>query len=106
MSILLRKLTHVIVLLLAALAMPAQTSGPQRTKAEAKVIADSIRAKLARRANFAVLTKQYSEDEITRNKGGKYQAVVKGTIDPEFENFVLGLSLHHISKPFATKYTM
>jgi peptidyl-prolyl cis-trans isomerase D len=56
-------------------------------------------------ANFGKLAQKYSEDSLSRSKGGELEWFSAGTLDPAFEKAVAGLSkIGEISPPIKTAY--
>ena len=68
---------------------------------EKKERIESIAQEIAQGLGFAEAAKQYSED-VTAANGGELDWFTPGTLVPEFEDQVTGLSIGQISTPFKT----
>jgi foldase protein PrsA len=64
-------------------------------------LANEIYAKLKGGAKFAALAKQYSQDDSSKNSGGKLTAK-KGQLVPKFEEVAFALKAGELSKPVNT----
>jgi peptidyl-prolyl cis-trans isomerase D len=71
-------------------------------KAKADDLVKQLRA--AKGANFAEMVKKYSEDPASKDKGGEYDGVVRGQMDPEFEKAAFSLKVGEIGDPVKTVY--
>ena len=58
-------------------------------KFEAK--ANDILKQVKAGGDFAALAKQYSDDPGSKDKGGEYEGVVRGQMDPAFEQAAFAL---------------
>lgn len=61
------------------------------TRAEKRAKAEELLARVKAGEDFAQLAKQYSEDPGSKDKGGLYQNIRKGSFIPEFETVALSL---------------
>jgi len=75
-----------------------------RSDAEAKALADSILARIAKGEDFAALAKQYSDDPGSKDKGGDLGYFGKGQMVPEFENAAFSLPAGEVSEPIKSMY--
>lgn len=60
----------------------AQGQGLERTKEEARALAESIQLKIKQGAKFSTLASQYNDDSVAKNKKGDIGFVDESTIDP------------------------
>lgn len=75
----------------------------ERTSEEALKIAKEVKAKLDGGADFAAITKEYSDDTNTKETGGEYKDKAIGTFElGEFEKAAHTLPLNTISDPVET----
>ncbi len=65
-----------------------QTQQPIRDDAVAKKLADSLLTAIKAGANFTALALQYSDDQVSKIKGGDLGNFAQGTMVPEFNDFV------------------
>ncbi|MDE2148896.1 MAG: SurA N-terminal domain-containing protein [Gammaproteobacteria bacterium] len=64
-----------------------------------------VAAELKQGNGFAELAKRYSDDSLTKNKGGELGWVRKGMIDPDFEQALFALDKPgEVSRPVKTKF--
>src|SRR5450755_397803 len=75
-----------------------------KSDATVKAKAEDLVKQLRAGANFADLAKKYSEDPSSAQKGGEYDAVVRGQMVPEFEKAAFTLKVNEISEPVKTTY--
>ncbi|EIT85858.1 protein export protein prsA [Fictibacillus macauensis ZFHKF-1] len=90
-------------------AFDEQYKGKEEVKArhilvKEKKLADEIKAKLDKGADFAELVKKYSTDTGTKNNGGDLGYNPKGKMVPEFDKAQFSLKKNEISKPIKTNY--
>jgi peptidyl-prolyl cis-trans isomerase D len=71
-------------------------------KLEAK--ANDILKQVKAGGDFAALAKQYSDDPGSKDKGGEYDGVVRGQMDPAFEQAAFALKPKEISNLVKTQY--
>jgi parvulin-like peptidyl-prolyl isomerase len=94
--------------LIAALAGPVQTSGPQihvrhilvATEAEAQ----TVKKDLDGGADFAAEAKKYSTDTSNKDKGGDLGWFGNGVMVPEFEQAAFTLKVGEVSQPVKTSF--
>jgi parvulin-like peptidyl-prolyl isomerase len=80
------------------------TAGTQRTAAQAKTLADALFQKLKAGADFEALAKSSSDDQRTRNQGGRLPVFTRGATQAEFENVAFTAPVGSVNEPFKTKY--
>lgn len=88
------KVAHILLL------VPREAT-PEQDKA-IKAKADSLRAVLAKGADFAELAKQFSQDPGSAKDGGEMPWIVKGQTLKEFEDTAWALGENEISQPVRT----
>lgn len=82
----------------------ANTGAALRTDAEALARAKDVKDKLAKGGDFTELAKTYSDDEGSKNNGGRYtNAEISGYV-PAFKKAAAELPLHQLSDPVKTEY--
>jgi parvulin-like peptidyl-prolyl isomerase len=91
--------------------LKAQGQDPKKDKDAAKKVAAAyddpekvakqVYAELRKGAKFAALAKKYSQDESTKNSGGKLTAT-KGQVVPLFWKNVAALKTNKVGEPFET----
>jgi foldase protein PrsA len=82
----------------------ASTGAALRTDAEALARVKDVKDKLAKGADFTELAKTYSDDEGSKNNGGRYtNADISGYV-PAFKKAAAELPLHQLSDPVKTEY--
>jgi parvulin-like peptidyl-prolyl isomerase len=79
---------------------PASVS---RGDLEAKGIADRVYARILSGGDFADIARAVS-DAPTGRRGGQIGAFAPGTLDPNFELTIAGLSVGEVSPPFRTRF--
>jgi len=72
--------------------------GSQRSDADALKLAQDVRKQVTP-ANFAKLAAKYSDDALTKNKGGDNGEQSRGGMMPEYEDAALALKAGEISNP-------
>jgi len=73
--------------------------------AKGKTKIDTVYSKLQKGESFASLAKIYSNDNSTKNIGGKLRKFGRGRMVKEFENAAFALQTSHdFSKPFKTRF--
>ncbi len=70
----------------------------------AKTAATKIRAEIQNGADFGAQAQKYSDDESTRESGGKLGPVGRGQMVPAFEEAVFSLKKDEVSQPVKTQY--
>ncbi len=70
----------------------------------AEAEAKKARSELQNGAGFATVAEKYSDDEATKNSGGKLGAVTRGLMVPAFEVVVFNLQKGERSQPVKTPY--
>lgn len=90
--------SHILVML------KDQTGKDLRTKEEALKRALEVKDKLDKGGDFAALAKEYSEDEGSKENGGKYTDADPNQWVENFKNAALTLPLNKISDPIETEY--
>lgn len=76
----------------------------QATKEEGLKKANDIRNELLKGAKFEELAKKYSDDVVSKEKGGDLGIIRKGQTISEFEKEVFNLKPGEISKPIESPY--
>src|SRR5690606_30846628 len=71
--------------------------------AEAKALADTLRARIAGGADFAEVAKENSDDVFSKDKGGELGWFTQDQFGPEFGAEVSGLQDGEVSAPFKTQ---
>jgi len=80
-------------------------SNEDRSEGEARGLADTVERQLkADPASFDGLVLEYSEDPAAAANKGRYYAVKKGQMVPQFEKAAFSLSVGEISAPVETQY--
>ncbi|HEY0828913.1 MAG TPA: peptidylprolyl isomerase [Bacilli bacterium] len=72
-----------------------------RTKEEALRRAQEVKDKLKNGGDFVALTKEYSDDSVSKDYGGKYEKVEVNEFVADFKKAALELPLNTISEPIA-----
>lgn len=80
-----------------------QTSEVRSSK-QAKALADDLRKRLENGEDFALLAKEYSDDNGSALQGGDLGWSPKGQFVPVFEKTLLALKDGEISQPFKTQF--
>lgn len=70
----------------------------------AKAEAEKARSELQNGSSFVTVAEKYSDDEATKNSGGKLGAVTRGLMVPAFEVVVFNLQKGELSQPVKTPY--
>lgn len=81
-----------------------KSSAVGRTKEEAKQLTESLRQRILKGENMAVLAALYSEDPGSAKQGGQLPAFKRGRMVPEFEEVAFSLKPGEISEVFETKF--
>ncbi len=68
----------------------------------AKSEAESIRSEILNDADFVTSVEEYSDDKVTREKGGDLGYVIRGQTLPAFEDVVFSLKKDTLSEPVKT----
>lgn len=74
-------------------------SNKDRTKEEAKALAQEIYTKLQNKEDFEALAKEHSDDEDTKNIGGVKNDVTAGFHEPSFDNAVFNSEPGQLLEP-------
>lgn len=94
--------------ILIALNDPNDTTGATvlRTKEEALVRANEVKAKLDQGEDFAALAKQYSDDPGSKDTGGVYENENMGSTmwDPAFKQAALDQPVGQVGQPFESSF--
>jgi peptidyl-prolyl cis-trans isomerase D len=77
---------------------------PAADEAKIKAQADDLVKQLRAGANFVDMVKKYSEDPGSKDKGGEYDNVVKGQMDPNFEKAAFSQKPMAIGDPVKSAY--
>src|SRR5690606_22068342 len=72
-------------------------------EAEAKALADTLRARIAGGADFAEVAAENSDDAFSKDKGGELGWFTQDQFGPEFGAEVSGLQDGEVSAPFKTQ---
>ncbi|MDO3412903.1 peptidylprolyl isomerase [Saccharibacillus sp. CPCC 101409] len=78
--------------------------GKERTDAEAKKLADEVKAKLDKGEDFAALAKEYSEDPGSAENGGLYEDQPVSNWVEEFKKATLEQKVGVVGDPVKTEY--
>jgi parvulin-like peptidyl-prolyl isomerase len=100
-----RRVRHILVALNAK-GTGVSEKGVTDTKvdfAKSKALADKLYAQLQAGGSFVTLTKKYSQDPGSKDKGGEYTDV-KGTFVKEFEASAFSLDTNEVSKPIKSQF--
>lgn len=92
--------------ILVSLKDPNDTTGTKtlRTKEEALVRINEVKAKLASGGDFAALAKEYSDDPGSKDKEGKYEDVNPSEWDPAFKEAAISQPIGQIGAPFESSF--
>ncbi len=82
---------------------PAATATQAEWEA-ALVAAEKVRSEIQNGADFISETEKYSDDAATNESGGELGAVIRGQMDPAFEEAVFKLQKGELSEPVKTQY--
>lgn len=77
---------------------------PAGDDAKIKAKAEDVVKQLRAGGDFAEMVKKYSEDTGSVAKGGEYDAVVRGQMDPAFEKVAFAIKPMTISDPVKSQY--
>jgi peptidyl-prolyl cis-trans isomerase SurA len=80
------------------------TSSFNRSKEEAKQLAESCRQRILNGESFSVLAALYSEDPGSAKQGGQLAPFGRGKMVPEFEEVAFSLKPGQMSDVFETQY--
>jgi foldase protein PrsA len=86
---------------------PAPAAGAEPTEADweaAKANADKVRAEIMNGTDFVVEARKYSDDAVTKEKGGDLGTISRGQMTPDFEQAVFSLNKNELSQPVKTQY--
>ena len=75
-----------------------------KTKAEARQRAQSILDDIRKGEDFATLAERYSEDSVSRGKGGDLGEFGRGEMVKPFEDAVFAMKPGQLSEPVETEY--
>jgi foldase protein PrsA len=75
-----------------------------RTKEEALKRAKEVQNQLNNGGDFVTLSKEYSEDPGSKDKGGKFENINISQLSPEFKKAAAELPLNQVSDPVETTY--
>ena len=89
---------------LAHILIKVSENADAATKAKAKQHAGEVLEKLKQGANFAQLAAQYSEDVLSKNRGGDLGWVRRETLDKILQKAVNSLKPGQFSEPVLSKY--
>lgn len=76
----------------------------QRSAEQAEALIKEIQDKMKAGGNFDALAKQYSDDSVSKSKGGKIDEYNVGIFGDDFDRAVVSLSKGQISAPVKTQY--
>ncbi|MFO0554408.1 MAG: peptidylprolyl isomerase [Polyangiaceae bacterium] len=76
----------------------------QRSKADAKKLADEVAKKAAAGEDFTSLVKTYSEDEGTKERLGSLGKFKKSEMTPAFSDAAFALAVDAVSSPIETPF--
>lgn len=77
----------------------------ERSKEDARVIAQNVLDTLKNGGDFAALAKKYSEDQFSKDDGGDIYYITAGQIIPEFENAIYATDSGKVyPEPVETNY--
>lgn len=80
------------------------TTATQEQWDAAESEAAKARSELQNGVSFVTVAEKYSDDEATKNSGGKLGAVTRGLMVPAFEVVVFNLQKGEVSQPVKTPY--
>lgn len=90
--------------------MPKNSRDPSAAPTEADwatalALAEKVRKEIQNGADFAEMAKQYSDDPVSKERGGELgQLAQDGSMVKEFENAVFSLKEFEVSQPVKTQY--
>lgn len=90
--------------ILVSLKDPNDSTKDLRTKDEALVRINEVKAKLASGEDFAALAKQYSDDPGSKDNGGKYENQNPAIWDPAFKEAAITQPVGQIGQPFESSF--
>lgn len=92
--------------ILVSLKDPNDTTGTKvlRTKEEALVRINEVKARLAGGGDFAALAKEYSDDPGSKDNGGKYENQNPSVWDPAFKEAAITQPVGQIGEPFESSF--
>jgi len=67
-------------------------------------LAQELSQKLDKGENFEALSKEYSQDEATKNNGGVLDWISESDLTPQFRTVVTGLKINSVSKPIRSPF--
>lgn len=76
----------------------------QRSAEQAEKLIKEIQEKIKAGGDFDALAKQYSDDSVSKGKGGKVDAYNVGIFGDDFDRAVVSLGKGQISNPVKTQY--
>lgn len=76
----------------------------QRSAEQAEKLIKEIQDKIKAGGDFDALAKQYSDDSVSKGKGGKVDAYNVGIFGDDFDRAVVSLAKGQISNPVKTQY--
>lgn len=83
---------------------PAAREGRMRSDAEAKTLADKLRADIVAGADFAEVARNESDDTFSGEKGGDLGSFGRGQMVPEFEAAVFGGEVGQVRDVVRTQF--
>ncbi|RAU95964.1 peptidylprolyl isomerase [Paenibacillus sp. YN15] len=90
--------------ILVSLKDPNDSTKDLRTKDEALVRINEVKAKLASGGDFAALAKEYSDDPGSKDNGGKYENQNPAVWDPAFKEAAITQPVGQIGQPFESSF--
>jgi peptidyl-prolyl cis-trans isomerase C len=98
-----REVRHILISPFVDAAGNTVTSAPSQEDWDAaRSEAESIRSQILNGLDFVTAAEEYSDDEITNDKGGSLGPVIRGQTVPAFEEAVFGLQKEQLSEPVRT----
>jgi foldase protein PrsA len=100
-----REVRHILIspFPTAADGSPAATAGQDEWDA-AEAVAEKVRSEIQNGADFVSMAEEHSDDEASKDSGGKLGAVTRGLMVPAFEVVVFNLQIGELSQPVKTQY--
>lgn len=98
-----RKVRHILISPFVDAAGNVVAAAPTQDDWDAaKSEAESIRSEILNGTDFITAVEEYSDDDITRDKGGELGDVIRGQTLPAFEEVVFSLQKDELSEPVKT----
>jgi foldase protein PrsA len=100
-----REARHILISPFATAAGGGGTIEPTESDWEqARAEAEKVRSEIQNGTDFGTEARKYSDDEATKDDGGKLGTIIRGQMVPEFEAAVFSLKKDELSRPVRTEY--